>query len=173
MSKKIYIAMITIIIIGVFIFIVTLPQEVENITVSKEENKVGENTVQTIEEDSQEKIEIQDIDGKGRNYIFTYKDEEYKATYTNDNWHIQDSYKITQYRDILRICKILARQHPIHTQDLKGYRTAEDMAQEWIQHNLVYQLLPEENKWKAHAQSVDLDPADQEKNIIEMYQSRR
>ena len=82
MSKKIYIAMITIIIIGVFIFIVTLPQEVENITVSKEENKVGENTVQTIEEDSQEKIEIQDIDGKGRNYIFTYKDEEYKATYT-------------------------------------------------------------------------------------------
>ena len=144
MSKKIYIAMITIIIIGVFIFIVTLPQEVENTTVSKEENKVGENTVQTIEEDSQEKIEIQDIDGKGRNYIFTYKDEEYQATYTNDNWHIQDSYKITQYRDILRICKILARQHPIHTQDLKGYRKAEDMAQEWIQHNLVYQLLPEE-----------------------------
>ena len=79
MSKKIYIAMITIIIIGVFIFIVTLPQEVENIPVSKEENKVGENTAQTIEEDSQEKIEIQDIDGKGRNYIFTYKDEEYKA----------------------------------------------------------------------------------------------
>lgn len=173
MSKKIYIAIIIITAIGTFKFTATRPQKVENTTVSKEKNEFEENTTQVIEENAQENIEIQDIDGKGKNYIFTYKDEKYQATYTSDNWHIQDSYKITQYKDILKICQILATKHQIHTQDLKDYRTPEDMAHEWLQHNLAYQLLSKENKWKELAQSVDLDPADQGKNIIEIYQSRK
>ena len=53
-----------------------------------------------------------------------------------------------------------------------SYRTPEDMTYEWLQHNIVYQLLPNNHKFKDNAKDVDLDPKDQGKNMIEIYEDR-
>ena len=46
------------------------------------------------------------------------------------------------------------------------------MTFEWIQHNIAYDILPENNKWKENAKDVDLDPQDQNKTFKEIYESR-
>ena len=124
------------------------------------------------ENSPQEKIKLSDINGKGKKYTFTYKGELFTASYTKDNWHIVDSYKVDDSKDITEICQALINVHPIHGKDMKSYRTAGDMAYEWIQHNLAYKMLPDGNEWKEHAKDVDLDPADQGKSLQEMYKSR-
>ena len=53
-----------------------------------------------------------------------------------------------------------------------SYRTAEDMAYEWIQHNIAYEILSEDSPWKEHVKHVDLNPEDQGKNLKELYKSR-
>ena len=55
---------------------------------------------------------------------------------------------------------------------MKSYRSAEDMMDEWVKHNVVYDYLPEGSSWKNQAKDVDLNPADQGKSIKEMYESR-
>ena len=117
-------------------------------------------------------INLRDLDGKKTNYTFTYKNEEFSAKYTKDNWHIKDSYKITNKNDLEIICQALIDVHPIHGKDMKSYRTADDLVYEWQQHNLAYSFLPDDNLWKSHAKDVDLDPADQGRSLEEMYEAR-
>lgn len=117
-------------------------------------------------------INLRDIDGKQTNYVFEYKNETFSAKYTKDNWNIKNSYKITNGRDIAFICKALIDVYPIHGKDMKSYRTVDDLVYEWQQHNLAYNLLPDDNSWKSHAKDVDLDPVDQGKSLAEIYEAR-
>ena len=138
--------------------------------------KEEENTYKYHEEEnvlkSIDEINLEDIDGKGTNYKFTYKDEIYFATYTKDNWNIVDSYKISNKKDIEIICKALIDIHPIHGKDMVSFRTTQDLAYEWIEHNIAYKILPEGNIWKNSAKDVDLNPEDQNKSLKEIYEDR-
>ena len=122
--------------------------------------------------DSAEDIALYDTDGQGWNYIFTYGGENFSADYEYDNWHITDSYKIRNHDDLVIICQALADIHMIHGADLESYRTAEDMAYEWEQHNLAYSILPEESPWKESAKDVDIDPKDQGKSMYQLFKDR-
>ena len=115
-------------------------------------------------------IELTDVNGNGTNYVFTYGGDEFFAYYRPDNWQIVDSYLITNSDDMMIICRALSDVHPIHGADMESYRTPEDMAYEWLQHNLAYDLLPEDNYWRNKAKDVDLNPADQGKTLAEMYE---
>ncbi|MCR5147316.1 MAG: hypothetical protein K6B70_08310 [Clostridia bacterium] len=130
----------------------------------------NEDTVSVLK--STKDINLHDLDGKKTNYAFTYKNETFSAKYTKDNWKIIDSYKITNANDIGIICKALIDVHPIHGRDMKSYRTVDDLVYEWQQHNLAYNLLPDDNSWRSHAKDVDLDPADQGKSLAEIYEAR-
>lgn len=121
---------------------------------------------------SAEDINLHDIDGAGTNYEFTYNGETYSAVYTTDNWRIYNSYKIQDIGDIAIICQALIDIHPIHGSDMESYRTVEDMAYEWLQHNLAYEFLPDDDPLKSHARDVDLDPKDQNKSFEEIYKDR-
>lgn len=121
---------------------------------------------------SPEDIELTNVDGDGEDYTFTYRGEEYSCTYIPDNWKIRNSYKITNEADIKMICEALIEEHPVHGKDLESYRTADDMAYEWVQHNLAFKYLPEGNAYKTKARDVDLNPADQGLSIKEMYERR-
>ena len=109
----------------------------------------------------------------GQSYAFTYADEEFVVYYEPDTWKVYDSYKIADHDDLVTICQALLDEHPIHGSDLQSYRTAEDMAFEWEQHNLAYRLLPDSSSWKESARNVDLDPDDQGKTFAQMYASRQ
>lgn len=121
---------------------------------------------------STEDINLHDIDGAGTNYEFTYNGETYSVVYTTDNWRIYNSYKIQDIGDIAIICQALIDIHPIHGSDMESYRTVEDMAYEWLQHNLAYEFLPDDDPLKSHARDVDLDPKDQNKSFEEIYKDR-
>ena len=117
-------------------------------------------------------IALTDPDGSGYAYTFTYDGETFEAFYTQDNWKIRDSYRITDAADITLICEALRAAHPIHTADYTDYRTAGDMAYEWVQHNLAYQLLPDDSPWKDSVRDVDIDPPDQGKSVLDFYRER-
>lgn len=142
---------------------------------SQEENNLNsnkENTQSSMVKEEVPQIELIDIDGKGKNYQFQYNNQTFTATYTKDNWHIDDSYKIKDKESISKICEKLIEIHPIHGKDLKTYRTVKDLVYEWEQHNIAYELLPENSSWKKSAKNVDLDPKDQGKSLLEMYNIR-
>ena len=111
-------------------------------------------------------------DDYGQNYVFEYGGEQFSAYYDGNSWRVYDSYRITSHGDIVAICQALINEHPVYGSDWMSFRTAEDMAYEWEQHNLAYKLLPEGNHWREDAKDVDLDPDDQGKSIEEMYESR-
>lgn len=164
--KKICITLVSaaIVIGGILLF----PKN-KNIYVEADENEV------TNEDDiliDVLEINMHDTDGNGTNFIFDYKDNQYTAIYSEDNWRIIDSYKIKNRSDIIKICETLLDIHRIHGKDMISYRTAEDMAYEWIQHNIAYEILPEESKWRENAKDVDLDPQDQGRSFREMYEAR-
>ena len=46
------------------------------------------------------------------------------------------------------------------------------MVYEWKQHNLAFQVLPEGNSFRESAKDVDLDPRDQGKSLVEIYEDR-
>lgn len=117
-------------------------------------------------------INLQDTDGNGKNYVFTYNNKEYTAVYTTDNWHIVNSYQIRNRTDLAIICQALILAHPIHGKDRVSYRTVEDLVYEWVQHNVAYYILPNDNPWKNNAKDVDLDPDDQGLSLVEIYESR-
>jgi len=119
---------------------------------------------------SKEDIALTEI-GEG-SYTFTYNGEQFTAIYTPDNWKIIDSYRIRSKADITLICEALTDICPIHTSDYTDYRTPEDLAYEWEQHNIAYDLLPDSSEWKAHAKDVDLNPEDQGKSFIDMASDR-
>lgn len=117
-------------------------------------------------------VGLHPTDETGAHYAFTYAGEEFNVTYRPDWWTVHDSYRIKDIHDITAICQTLIDEHPVHGVDLESYRTAEDMAYEWEQHNLIYRLLPEDNPWRQHAKDVDLDPQDQGLTFTEMYERR-
>lgn len=121
---------------------------------------------------SPEDIGLYDTDGEGVNYSFSYGGEEFYALCEPENWHITDSYKIEDEDDILMICQALIAVHPIHSADMQSYRTAEDMAFEWHQHNLAYSLLPDSSDWKSNARDVDLDSKDEGKGLLDFLMDR-
>ena len=84
----------------------------------------------------------------------------------------EDSYKITNKNDIAIICQELINIHPIHGKDMKSFRKIDDLVYEWLQHNIAYNNLPENSKWKDNVKSVDLDPADQGRSLKEIYEAR-
>ena len=71
-----------------------------------------------------------------------------------------------------KICQALLDEHKIHGNDLMSYRTADDMVNEWVQHNIGYGFFPEGNEYKLRAKDVDFDPEDQNKGLIELYESK-
>ena len=129
-----------------------------------------ENTPGILNED--EGIVLTDTDGFGTVFNFAYGDETYTAVYTEDNWKIIDSFRIASKADMLIICQALTDIYPIHGSDYESFREPEDLAYEWIQHNIAYRLLPEGDRWKENAKDVDLNPEDQNKNIFEMYKAK-
>ena len=186
--KRKNILVISVIIIFIIILIVFLFQQKR-----KKDNGIKENIVTNIQSElefdenkiletennedngilvSTDDISLKDIDGKQTNYSFVYKGEVFNATYTKDNWHIEDSYKIKNKNDIAIICKALTDIHSIHGKDMKSYRTIDDLVYEWLQHNIAYEFLPDESSWKNNVKSVDLDPADQGRSAEEMYEAR-
>ena len=148
-------------------------------TESDGESPVSDNSLETAAEaeksgklSSVEDIELHAVDETGKNYAFSYNQEEFSARYTPDNWKIVDSYKITDTDDITIICQALSDVHPVHGRDMESFRAPEDMAFEWLQHNIAYALLPDDSPWKRNAKDVDLNPADQNKTFEEMYEDR-
>ncbi|MBR1863356.1 MAG: hypothetical protein IJ806_04650 [Ruminococcus sp.] len=121
---------------------------------------------------SPEEVGLYDTDGGGSRYAFTYGGETYSAVYTYDNWKVIDSYRITNSADIELICTALSDEHPIHDRELTGYRTPEDMAYEWEQHNIAYRMLNENSSWLQNVKDVDLDPADQGKSLYDLFRDR-
>ena len=108
----------------------------------------------------------------GGSYSFRYGDKRYEAYFDTDTWTIYDSYQIKNAKDILLICKALSKEHPVPSSDRESYRTPEDMAFEWQQHNLAYDQLPKGNYWSDSSRDVDLDPDDQGKSYKEIYEDR-
>ena len=105
-------------------------------------------------------------------YVFNYGGEEFIAYFDTYSWRVYDSYKITNHGDIVAICQALINVHPVYGADWESFRTADDMAYEWEQHNLAYQMLPVNSHWRDDAKDVDLDPYDQGKSFRDIYESR-
>ncbi|WP_026653143.1 hypothetical protein [Butyrivibrio proteoclasticus] len=129
-------------------------------------------TVITGEDEDELVIEVISADGGEKNYTFVYYDETFSAIYTPDHWKIIDSYKITSASDMEVICQALIDIHPVHGADMVSYRSADDMAYEWLQHNVAYEYLPEDNAWRAKCKDVDFNPEDQGKTFYEIYEER-
>ena len=46
------------------------------------------------------------------------------------------------------------------------------MAYEWVQHNLAYEMLPDDSGYKDNAKDVDLNPDDQGKSLYDLFVDR-
>ena len=121
---------------------------------------------------SVEDVALIPTDYYGQYYVFEYDGEEFTAYFNSYSWTIYDSYKSTNHGDIVIICQALLNEHLVYGSDWESYRTAEDMAYEWEQHNIAYRVVPEDNRWHEKAKDVDLDPDDQGKSFQDMYESR-
>ena len=121
---------------------------------------------------STEDVVLVPTDEYSQGYVFNYDGSEFTAIFNGFSWKVCNSYKITNHNDILMICQALLNEHPVYGSDWESFRTAEDMAFEWEQHNLAYELLPDDSHWREDAKDADLDPDDQGKNFIEMYERR-
>lgn len=152
----------------------TFVLETDEIQVTLTENETESETKQedTSLLKSTDDIGLHDIDGQKQNYSFTYNNEIFHAYYSGEKWKIYDSYKIKNKDDIIIICQALKESHPIKNADMTGYRTADDMAYEWQQHNIGYELLPDDSPWKINTKDVDIDPADQGKSLYDLFADR-
>ena len=116
----------------------------------------------------------------GTNYTFNYNNETFTAVYTPDNWHIVDSFRVENTSDMEVICQALISVHPVHGADMASFRTPEDMVDEWVAHNLAYEMIVSlgseaelaTNSYYISAKDVDFDQYDQGKSILEMYEER-
>lgn len=170
MNKKIIIT-ITLFILAITLSIIGFNLNQKEKIRREEENLFGYKETESVIKEQKE-IELINLDGNKTHYTFIYKNETYNAIYTEDNWKIIDSYKIKNKRDMTLICEKLIEEHPIHGRDMRSYRTPSDMAYEWLQHNIAYEILPEDNTWRKNAKDVDINPSDQGKTLIEMYEEK-
>ena len=188
MNKKriiLYTSILTLFIIFLIIFLFNQKSKKDNDTkeetIINNEKKIELNENRNVEAKNNETngilqsvddLSLKDVDGKKTKFTFIYMNEVFNATYTKDNWHIEDSYKINNKNDITIICKALTDIYPIHGKDMKSFRTIDDLVYEWLQHNIAYNFLPEDSPWIDNARSVDLDPEDQGRSIKEIYEAR-
>ncbi len=121
---------------------------------------------------SPEDVYLVPADDYASTYVFDYGGETFTAYFDGISWKVYDSYRITNHGDIETICQALINEHPVYGSDWESYRTADDMAFEWEQHNIAYKVLPEDNHWRDDARDVDLDPYDQGKTFPEIYEAR-
>ena len=173
---------IILIIIAFYVFVRGIPDPIVNWVNDHQQTTEEEYESEDVSEDSDSDssghltstsdIGLTNYDGMGAKYYFTYKGEEFRTLYQNDCWTIYDSYKITNKSDMKIICQALIDVHPVHGKDLSSYRTADDMAYEWEQHNIAYKYLTEDSAWKESAGNVDLDPYDQGRSFEEIYEDR-
>lgn len=117
-------------------------------------------------------IALYPVDDEGASYALEYGDLVLEVYYQPDVWSVYESYRVTDHDDLVRICQMLIDEHPIHGSDYESYRTADDMAYEWEQHNYAYELLPADSPWRESVSNVDLDPEDQGKSLRELYKDR-
>lgn len=117
-------------------------------------------------------IALYPVDDTGAGYALEYGDLVLDVYYQPDVWSVYESYRVTDHDDLVTICQMLIDEHPIHGSDYESYRTAEDMAYEWEQHNYAYELLPADSPWRESVSNVDLDPEDQGKSLRELYKDR-
>ena len=124
---------------------------------------------------SADDLELTDLNGEDWDFEFVYGDRTFEAIYTaySERWTIKDSYLIHNRDDMKIICEALIEIHPIHGRDYVSYRTPEDMVYEWGQHNLAYNVLPDNNRWRDHARDVDFDPEDQGRSLYDMFMARK
>ena len=179
--KKLLFLIIIILLAG-YVFVHGIPEPIVNWVNDHKETTTEEYESEDVSDDTDSEssgylistsdIGLTNYDGMGAKYYFTYKGEEFRTLYQNDCWTIYDSYKITNKADMKIICQALIDVHPVHGKDLSSYRTADDMAYEWEQHNIAYKYLPDDNSWKESAGNVDLDPYDQGRSFEEIYEDR-
>ncbi len=117
-------------------------------------------------------IGLYDTDGAGKNYSFTYGGETFRAYFDGESWTIYDSYRVTSESDMKIICQALISVHPVLGRDRQSYRTPDDMAYEWTQHNIAFEFVPADSHWYSSAKDVNLDPDDQGRSIEEIYEAR-
>lgn len=188
MNKKriiLYTSILTLFIIFLIIFLFNQKSKKDNDTkeetIINNENKIELNENRNVEAKNNETngilqsvddLSLKDVNNKKTNFTFIYMNEVFNATYTKDNWHIENSYKINNKNDITIICKALTDIYPIHGKDMKSFRTIDDLVYEWKLHNIAYDFLPEDSSWKENARSVDLNPEDQGRSIEEIYETR-
>ena len=147
-------------------------KEKKSINNSKTESKKKkEKKNKDVPEDAEE-MKMYDIDGNNENFAFTYNDEVFYAYYKPENWQIVDSYKIIVKDDMITICQALIDIHPLHGSDGESWREPEDMAKEWLQHNIAYNILPDGDIHKENAKDVDFNPEDQGKSMVDMYNTK-
>ena len=102
-------------------------------------------------------------------YSFEYNGMTFEAIYSSangGNWHIEDSYRLTNGNDMCIICERLQETHKVEGR-ITQYRTAYDMADEWVIHNYYYSFVADNEKYASFAnrlKSVDLNRADQGKS---------
>lgn len=137
----------------------------------KKDDKKKEKKNKDVPEDAEE-MKMYDIDGNNENFAFTYNDEVFYAYYKPENWQIVDSYKIIVKDDMITICQALIDIHPLHGSDGESWREPEDMAKEWLQHNIAYNILPDGDIHKENAKDVDFNPEDQGKSMVDMYNTK-
>ncbi|MDO4797594.1 MAG: hypothetical protein Q4A01_06205 [Coriobacteriales bacterium] len=113
-------------------------------------------------------ISLAVADEYGQYYTFWYGDEQFLAYHEPDCWKVYDSYRITNPHDIVIICQALTSEHEVHGSDGDSVRTSQDMAQEWLQHNVAYAHAPEGSSWRERAKNVDLDADGQSKGLMEL-----
>lgn len=111
------------------------------------------------------------MENSKNNYTLVYGNETFDISFSPDidsngkyheNWHIKDSYRITDYDDMKYICQILKDEHPIHNTDNTYVRSVKSMANEWQIHNVFYfdnedATDPDDVAIRNRAQSVDID----------------
>ena len=155
---------------------------------AKQAQQILQSGVSSIKEDISEKLDEQnegsdksfsarlqstsDINLRsagGGYYYFTYNGEDFKALYSYDTWTIYDSYRITNKKDMEIICQALSDERPVPSRDGQSYRTADDMAYEWDQHNKIHMIAPDGSRTKERTRNVDLDPEDQGKSYKDLY----
>ena len=72
-------------------------------------------------------------------------------TVTDDNIHIECSYRVGSKKDIIDILKYIIKNYP--TNKVVENRSLKSMYNEWIAHNNLYKL----GLWRSHTISVDLN----------------
>ena len=103
------------------------------------------------------------------NYSFIYGDETFTAHYTpylGGDWKIVDSYRITDRGDMVVICEALLKENKVSGR-ITRFRTAKDMADEWVIHDQGYTLAKAYSMTDAvrRLKDVDMDKKDQGKTF--------